>query len=141
MSGNLRDEIQAIHDRYGRLTPELVLKEARSPDHPLHNRFEWNDAVASERYRLDQARGLIRKVRVVYKTADSDGSERSVRAFHAVQTPAGHVFESLEKIEQDPLTRQMVLANMEREWKALFRRYQNFSEFLDLVRKDLDQHV
>jgi hypothetical protein len=48
----------------GTLPPVDVVNSARSPKSPLHRYFEWNDAIAGEAYRLDQARMLIRSVRV-----------------------------------------------------------------------------
>ncbi len=48
----------------GRLTAESVVKDAAAPSSPLHGFFEWDDKVAGHRYRLDQARELIRSVRI-----------------------------------------------------------------------------
>lgn len=48
----------------GRLTPEVVLEAARDPDSPLHSSFEWDDSKAAAAHRTNQARALIRSVRV-----------------------------------------------------------------------------
>lgn len=48
----------------GTLTPVSVVDAARSPESPLHRYFEWNDSLAAIAHRLDQARVLIRSVRV-----------------------------------------------------------------------------
>jgi hypothetical protein len=50
------------HD--GRLQPSDVLADARNPTSPLHSHFEWDDGLAAERYRLSQARSLIRSVKI-----------------------------------------------------------------------------
>ncbi|MFF7881037.1 hypothetical protein ACH40F_07835 [Streptomyces sp. NPDC020794] len=136
MSG-LRDELLAVRDHHGKLTPQIVVDVARDPGHPLHSRFEWNDAVAGEAWRRQQAHDLIRKAKVVYREADERGPERSVRAFHAVRTEEGHVFEPVEKVVEDPFTQRLVLADMEREWKSLYQRYKEFGEFLEMVRRDV----
>jgi hypothetical protein len=135
---DLRNELQSIYDQHKRLTPALVVDAAREPEHPLHSRFEWNDAVAGEAWRRQQAHELIRSVRVVYREADESSSEKSVRAFHAVRKEDGHVYEPVDKVAADDFTRRLVLQDMEREWKALHRRYQDFEEFTALVRRDLD---
>lgn len=44
----------------GLLKPETVLEAARPPTSPLHSRFDWDDTEAAEKYRLWQARQLIR---------------------------------------------------------------------------------
>lgn len=43
----------------GRLTADMVLKDAKKQSSPLHGEFEWDDAVAGHKYRLEQARDLI----------------------------------------------------------------------------------
>ncbi|WP_143591212.1 hypothetical protein [Thermoactinospora rubra] len=136
---SLRDHMQAIYDQYGKLTPELVVEVAKEPDHPLHDRFEWDDSVAAEAWRREQAHRLIQKCKVVYREADDKNPEQSVRAFHAVRSEKGHVYEPVERVTADPFMAQLVLQDMEREWKALKRRYEHFSEFYAMVRRDLDK--
>lgn len=51
----------------GRLKPETAIEEARPADSVLHDLFEWDNAVAGERHRLDQAREIIRSIRMEYR--------------------------------------------------------------------------
>jgi hypothetical protein len=133
----LRDELLAVRSQHGKLTPQLVVDAARNPEHPLHSRFEWDDAVAGEAWRRQQAHELIRKAKVVYREAGETEPEKSVRAFVAIRAEEGHVFDPVEEVAQDPFRQRLVLADMEREWKALFARYKEFEEFLSLVRQDV----
>lgn len=135
---DLRGELQSIYEQHKKLTPALVVDIARDPEHPLHSRFQWNDAVAGEAWRRQQAHELIRSVRVVYREASETFPEKSVRAFHAVRKEDGHVYEPVDKVAADDFTRRLVLADMERDWKALRRRYEDFEEFTAMVRRDLD---
>lgn len=96
---NLRDQIEAIRASHGRLTPELVVDEARNPDHPLHHRFDWDDVVAGEKWRRVQAGELIRSVRVIYRNAK--GEEQHTREYHSVRRGTGYVYESTDDIVQD----------------------------------------
>lgn len=136
---NLREHLQAIYEKHGTLTPAIVLDEARDEAHPLHGRFEWDDSAAAEQWRKSQAQELIRSVKVVYREATEKDPARSVRAFHAVRREDGHVYEPVEKVVEDPFTKRLVMADMEREWKALKRRYEQFSEFAAMVRQDLEE--
>lgn len=136
---SLRDQLQSIYNQHGKLTPNVVLDQARDPEHPLHERFEWDDSLAAESWRREQAHQLIRSVKIVYKQADKTGSEKSVRAFHAVNTERGYSYEPAEKVAADPFLTQLVLKDMEREWRALKRRYEQFDEFWTLVRGELDR--
>lgn len=52
----------------GVLTPEDVVKDARSESSPLHGHFTWDDSQAAHMQRLHEARVLIRSVRVEVTT-------------------------------------------------------------------------
>jgi hypothetical protein len=136
---NLRDQLLAIRTRHGRLDPVLVVDAARDEAHPLHSRFEWDDSVAGEAWRRSQAQELIRSVRITYREPTEKEAGHSIRAFHAVRREDGYTYEPAEEIRQDPFARRLVLADMEREWKALYRRYQEFAEFADMVKKDVGE--
>jgi hypothetical protein len=58
--------VERLHEleRDGRLQPADVVTDARDPTSPLHSHSEWDDSVAAERYRLSQARSLIRSVKI-----------------------------------------------------------------------------
>lgn len=134
MNLNLRDALQSIYDRDGRLTPRSVLDSARHPDSPLHNKFEWNDSVAAERYRLAQAGDLIRKVKIKHRP---DKPARVIREFVSVHNADGYAYHPTRVVAVDDRMRTVVLAEMEREWKALKQRYGHLAEFMTMVRSDL----
>lgn len=73
---------KCLHDIYKRnnhkLTADVVLRTARSKNHPLHSCFEWNNGKAAEAYRLHQARRIISCV-VIEKMVGR--KKISVRAF------------------------------------------------------------
>lgn len=135
---NLREQMQSIYDKHGRLEPAIVVEEARDVSHPLHSRFEWDDSVAAHRYRLDQAHELITSIKITFRKAE-DTQERSVRAFHAVRDGKGFAYEPVEKVVNNPVIREVVLADMEREWRQLYQRYSTFSEFITMVQRDLEK--
>jgi len=53
------EALQRLETR-SRLEPNALIEEARDEDHPHHHKFEWDDSVAGHRYRLEQARQIIR---------------------------------------------------------------------------------
>ena len=77
----VQEELQAIYDETGQLTPAVVLDRARDPEHPLHQRFDWDDNQAAERWRLHQAGQLIRSVKVNIERSETETVQ--VRAFVA----------------------------------------------------------
>lgn len=134
---NLRDHLTAIYREHGALTPRLVVDAARDPEHPLHDRFEWDDALAGEKYREQQARALIRTVKVVEPVGETD--ETRVRAFHSVPRPEGQTYVPIDEVRADPFTRQLVLRTAEREFRQMFARYRHLREFLEVVQTALDE--
>lgn len=61
----VQQALEAIAERNGgQLTPDLVVKAAKSKTSPLHSHFTWDDTEAARAYRLYQAAFLIRKVKV-----------------------------------------------------------------------------
>lgn len=62
-------ELARITDNQGgMLTPDAVVFEASYEDNVLHRLFEWDDTIAGNAWRVEQARELIRTVRVVVTT-------------------------------------------------------------------------
>lgn len=57
--------LNEVRNTCGILTAENVVNAARSKDNPLHKAFEWDDNIAAERYRLQQAGQLIRCVVII----------------------------------------------------------------------------
>lgn len=74
----------------GRLTAKNLLEENRPEDAPLHNAFEWNDGIAAEKWREQQARHIIHSLVVCKeKTEPVRGFfhiERSENTYHSVET-------------------------------------------------------
>ena len=138
---DLRSELLAIRAEHGTLTAHIIVEVAAEEDHPLHNRFEWDDEKAGHAYRLQQARQLIRVVRE--KFIDRSGAPTDVRTFHAI--PRGDdqqmAYEPIDEILENEFATKLLLQSMEREWRTLRRRYEKFEEFMALVLRDLQAEV
>lgn len=135
---NLRDQLQTIYKTNKELTPRLVVDAARDASHPLHGRFEWDDSIAGEKYRQQQASELIRSVRVRYVEG---GEQRDVRAFVAIprtDEPASN-YMPVEEVAADDFARTLLLKQAERDWKTLRSRYAHLREFFQLILSDLGE--
>lgn len=134
---SVREQLDAIREKYGYLDPEIVREEARPKTHPLHDRvFDRPPKEAAEAWYLHRAHELIQSVRVRY--VSDDGRPKDVRAFLAV--PGERVrptYEPLEEVMQDDTKWRIVLAQMKREWQTLQARYGDLVEFVEMVRKDV----
>ena len=76
-------ELERIRSLTGKLKPVTVVEKAKPKRSPIHKAFEWDDGVAGEKYRVHQARNLIRAVRVVV----DDGPEETVTRPQFVHIP------------------------------------------------------
>lgn len=115
----------------GELTPGAVVDAARAPRHALHPFFEWNDQTAAQRFRLDQARSLIRSIHAI----DADVDAGSAQAFISVSDRSGTSYRRLSDVKQDADLQHAVLTQAERDLLAFETRYKNLLDVCDLVRR------
>lgn len=134
---DLRTQLLAVRTKRGALTPTILVNEARPTNHPLHTRFEWDDRVAGEAHRRQQARMLIATVVRYYpRTKGRDGS---VREFHSIRGEATGLssYEPIDDIIADPVSTEILLRMMRQDWLTLKRRYDHFAEFRKMVLDDM----
>lgn len=72
-----------------RVLPSDFVRVARPKGSPVHGDLEWDDTVAGEQWRLEQARKIIGALVVVRKR--DDGTEQKQRAYHSVVVSTGGV--------------------------------------------------
>lgn len=116
----------------GACAPKALVDAAKSPKSPIHHLFEWNDGVAAERYRLEQARWVIRSVRIEYQSADQ--KTVSVRPFIAVSEPgeSQKVYVGIDRAMQDETYRLEVVEQALADLHSFYRRYTQFKELSEL---------
>lgn len=80
IKGIYKADAQKVADEIGdkKVTPQEILEKARDETSELHKCFEWDDSVAAERYRLQQAGNVLRMLVFTPKTSE----EQPVRCFH-----------------------------------------------------------
>ena len=141
---DLRSILTEIYTRRGQLTPHAVVDEARDENHPLHPRFEWDDKIASEKYREVQAAQIIRSVKIKYAES-SDGPEKDVRAFHVErgsrddELGIASTYRPTEELLANDVSRKILLREMERDWKLFKARYSHLCEFAALIAGEVSE--
>lgn len=136
---DLREILTDIYHRRGSLTPRDVVEESTPADSPLHHRFEWNDGVAGDKYRLTQASALIRSAKVRFIEPDSREA-KEVRAFVSVREavePERCGYQPTEEVLADPLASAILLRELERAISDLKRRYGHLKDFREVLRRGL----
>jgi hypothetical protein len=136
--------IEATADAHGHVTPEGVVNAARDPASPLHDKFEWDDGVAAEQYRKEQARSLIRKLTFI----SVDKGQKvypAIRYVHDPKEPEKQGYLSTLTL-QDDRTRIQVMLRELGQCEALVKRTQTVAQsmaversFADLL-SSIDEH-
>lgn len=133
------ERIAALEEEFGGVGVSTIVQDAKREDSPLHDYFEWDDQVAAQEYRVEQARYLIRHINVVVKKPN--GEEEEVRAFHSVTakviSPAvnekGVNFVSLQSALSDEEWRQEIVGKAFKELESWRRRYATYKELAKAV--------
>ena len=139
-------ELQRISKAHGAIVPEKVVDEARPEKAPLHPFFTWDDTAAAELYRQQEARKIIRSVRVV--VVGMPPQEQSVlRAFlNVVASDDESEFEGqgyipMARIRKSPDYEQQVLNRVKNELRAWTERYQDYKQHFGSIIKEVIDKV
>lgn len=111
------------------LTAKNLLDANRDENAPLHNEFEWNDGIAAEKYRENQARHIIACLCVRAETTTGEQSE-PVRAFLKIEPESE--YQSLNVILQSADSHSAMLATALKELKAFQKKYKTLAELKPL---------
>lgn len=102
----------------GGLTARRLLEANRDPAAPLHEVFEWDDAVAAENYREQQAGHVIRSIVVVRE----EKAAPPVRAFINIQDGARE-YKPLEIVVRSPDLSAQMMESARRDLEAFRQKY------------------
>lgn len=131
----VRDELERIRKEHseGLLVPEEVVDNARHPDNPLHRFFDWSDDRAAEKWRLAQARSLIRQIKIVYP---NDPEERLLPRYVSL-TPdrnrSGGGYRPTREVLDNEQLRKELEATARKELMAWTQRYSLLSDIAKLA--------
>jgi hypothetical protein len=118
-------ELTRLANSHGRVTPEVVVQDARRSESPLHEAFEWDDTQAANDWRMHQARGLIGSLVI-------EVEDRPVRAFQVVLSDEQRAYVGTEDVLVDPILREQVVSRALREFKSWRKRYETLHELSDI---------
>lgn len=122
-----REALENIHERFGIIEPERVVKEAKKKSSPLHKHFTWDNDEAANKFRIHQARLLIRTVTI---TVTIQHEEQPVRAFHSLASETGETgYKPLAVILSNEESRDMLVQRAYREFKSFRLKYKHLEEF------------
>lgn len=120
------EEIMAIGED---ATPGQILSKARDDSTELHRCFTWDNTIAAEKWRLQEARQVVCSLIIRQETVTPD--KPPVRIFHKNETGSGYKSAPLLfKVEEEY---QKLLQAALAELQAFKRKYARLSELEDIL--------
>ena len=139
-------ELSRIRKKHGCIKPAYLVKASEPESAPLHDCFTWDNGEAAEQWRIEEARRIIRSVRVVVKPGPL-ADQSVIRAFVHVEASEkesrfdGDGYIETLQAHKSPIYRDQVLAAAKRELIEWKRRYEDYREFFGGVFAAIEDEV
>ena len=133
--------LDELIEKNGFVTPEIVVEDAKKATSLLHDYFDWSNREAAEKWRIEQAKTMIRGISI---TIVSAGKEEVIRSYYSVNpskdmdTEAKKVYVTMDAVFTDKDKRKEVIgyALMElRGWTERYRQYSELAPMVDYIRR------
>lgn len=135
MKNSVSAELDRIREKYdGVLPPEKVVDEAATVESPLHDYFDWEDTVAARKWRVEQARHLIR-AHVTIVGDLSDGIK--TRAYVSLSSDRGNGYRAIADVLSNDDMRAELLSDALKDMERFAQKYRVLGE-LAVVFKAMD---
>lgn len=130
---------QKIIDEDGVVTPERLVDVSRPEDAPLHDEFEWNDGIAAEKFRCEQARQIIKNVVTIETSSEEIREEKKDRAFVS-NGDDKHEYVTLATALSNSKWRESLLESARKDMIAFKIKYYRLVELSHII-KDIDDFL
>lgn len=124
----------------GVVKAEALVDAARPVTSPAHDYFEWDDGVAAEKYRLEQAGYYVRSIEIIHPEY-----HEPVRAFHNVHMTVNDEsvrgYARLEIVESQEELLVQVIAEAKAELVGWKRRYSFYKKLRDVAEGPVQQAI
>lgn len=117
-------EIQSIGES---ASPSQIVDYARNENTELHKCFEWNDSIAAEKYRLQQARTVV--CQLVYTESETNKAPSKIRVLQST----GNSYKPSKMIIQNKSEYESLLERALAELHAFKERYSMLSELEEIL--------
>lgn len=120
-------------ERYGKITPSLVVQDAKRRTSPLHATgvFTWSKDQALKKCLLEEARHLLRSLKVRYLDLGPDKEEGTVRAFVNLRdddAESERVYVPIVRAMSTKELREQMVATALQEARSWQHRYEHLRE-------------
>ncbi len=133
--------LENIRKRDGMIEPEIVVEDSRPVGKGLHDDLEWDNAIAGQLHRIEQAKRVIRSVVVLVEDQDTGKETKEIayvsvgnmehKSSYTSMTEALKDDEIMDQIFQDALAQL-------RGWHKRFGKIKELAEAAVHVKEALD---
>ena len=118
------------------MTPEKLVEVSKPKDAPLHQEFEWNNTIAAQKYREEQASCLIRHLIIVRVDIEEIKPYKDRAFVHTGNKEQGYV--PLKDALNNETWRENLLKTAYRDMQTFVAKYHRLEELTEVI-KDMNQ--
>jgi len=139
VSEEVAERLEQICAASGALRPGDVLEDAKHPASPLNRYFQWDDGLAAAAYRMEQARTLIRRVRIRRVETLPEGpkrvtvARRYIAESDAKDNGAPDNFLPLDAVAGNPVYADHLREALRRDLERIRSKYDDLNLILDVA--------
>jgi hypothetical protein len=124
------DEIMEICEELESATPQQILEKARDSNTELHKCFTWDDTEAAEKWRISEARAVVRNLKIIEQKPDKQTEPTAIRVFYKTDNESG--YKPTKLILKKPDEYKSLVERCRSELLAIKQKFNSISEYEEI---------
>ena len=124
------DEIMEICEELESATPQQILEKARDSSTELHKCFTWDDTEAAEKWRISEARAVVRNLKIIEQNPDKQSDPTTIRVFYKTDNESG--YKPTKLILKKPDEYKSLVERCRSELLAIKQKFNSISEYEEI---------
>jgi hypothetical protein len=124
------DEIMEICEELESATPQQILEKARDSNTELHKCFTWDDTEAAEKWRISEARAVVRNLKIIEQKPDKQSDPTTIRVFYKTDNESG--YKPTKLILKKPNEYKSLVERCRSELLAIKQKFNSISEYEEI---------
>ena len=124
------DEIMEICEELESATPQQILEKARDSNTELHKCFTWDDTEAAEKWRISEARAVVRNLKIIEQNPDKQSDPTTIRVFYKTDNESG--YKPTKLILKKPDEYKSLVERCRSELLAIKQKFNSISEYEEI---------
>ena len=131
------EHLQKLEQENGGVTREAFLESARDENSEMHKLFEWDDTVAAEKYRLEQANKIIHSIQVTVVEEEEKPPVKlnlfTMPGYTEKKVGDTGRYINVMTATAKPDTRALILEDARKNAKWFMNKYQSITELAEVI--------